>query len=174
MLITSSIWTSRKTLLIAFLLALAACAAYFYSFHQTETPSAVFRHFRNAERIEFCTIKPELSASDVPEDFGYGDIEGYSIVDRVYLRNQRSVINGIVWADRMNNSVAASCFNPRHAIRDADDENNYLLICFECSQMHYYLNGDSGTVLISRGQAEYFEKLVDTHSMTRASDLRRD
>ena len=174
MLIISSIWTSRKTLLVVFVLALVAGTAYFCCFHQTETPNAVYRHFRRAERIEFCTINPERSSSEVPEDFGYGDIDGFSIVDRVYLKNQGSVINAIVWADRMNNSVAAACFNPRHAIRDAEDENNYLLVCFECYQMQYYLNGESGTVLISDGQAEYFEQLVDTHSMTRASDLRRD
>lgn len=174
MIPSASILTRRNILIGICFLVLIAGGAYFYGFHQTETPSEVFRHFRNAERIEFCTTKPDKVLNELPEDFGYGDIEGYSIVDRVYLKNQGSVINAIIWADRMNNSVVADCFNPRHAIRDAEDENNYLLICFECMQMHYQLDGETGTALISDGQVHYFERLVAKHSMTRAVDLRRD
>lgn len=174
MILSSSILTRRKILVGMCFVALTAGGGYFYCFHQTEAPNQVFRHFRKAERIEFCTMKPELDSNELPEDFGYGDIEGYSIVDRVYLKSQGSVINAVVWADRMNNSKVAACFNPRHAIRDAEDENNYLLICFECMQMRYRLNGETGSVLISQGQACYFERLVKKHSMTRAADLRRD
>lgn len=164
-------FTFKKKLLSFVVLGLVAGFAYFSVFHQTETPRSVFQHFRNAERIEFCTTKPTPQIDGVPDDFGYGNIEGHSIVDRVYLKNQASVLGAIAWSDRMNNSTSAACFNPRHAIRDAENKNNYLLICFECLQMKYCLEGETGSAQISSFQKKFFEKLVDAQSMTRAADL---
>ncbi len=165
-------FTLKKKLLSIAVLVLVAGFAYFSAFHQTETPRQVYQHFRNVERIEFCTTKPIPKIDGVPDDFGYGNIEGHSIVDRVYLTNQASVIGAISWSDRMNNSAVAKCFNPRHAIRDAENKNNYLLICFECMQMRYSFEGKTDTVLISGAQVKFFDKLVSTHSMTCASDLK--
>jgi hypothetical protein len=164
--------THRRIVLGAIVSGLGLGFAYFTIFHYMETPRAVLQHFRDADRIEFCTILPELPRGEMPEDFGYGNLDGYAIVDRVYLTNQGSTINAIAWSDRLNNNTAAGCFNPRHAIRDAVDQDNYLLICFECLQMKYRFNGETETVKISRSQAGFFEKLIEIHSMTRASDLR--
>lgn len=149
-------------------------SVYFGMYHYAEIPSDVLAHFRNAARIEFCTIKPDQDVNTIPDDFGYGDIEGYSIVDRVYLKNQGSVISAVSWSDRLNNQYTAKCFRPRHAIRDSEDRENYLLICFECMQLRYNYEGKTGTVSISQSKLPFFESLADLHSMTRASDLRTD
>ena len=73
----------------------------------------------------------------------------------------------VLRADRQNNSVAASCFNPRHAIRDPSDRENYLLLCFECLQMKYQVGTVKGQCRIAESEVTHFNVLADQLGMDR-------
>ena len=96
------------------------------------------------------------------------EISGYPIIDSAIVTDSKQInmlVDSIYNADRENNSTAASCFNPRHAIRLADQPDQYILICFQCFQVKYSTESGSKTALISGKPAARFNAFAEKLGM---------
>ena len=145
--------------------AIAAFAAWFY-FSRPEVPSGLLNHFRSLEQVEFCTIRPRANRSlKNPAEFGHGNIEEFAIVDVLATKSHHELVELLDRADRKNNNLAANCFDPRHALRDPNNPNNYLLICFKCYQMRYSFDGETGLALITDKPKRTFNAFITQHSL---------
>ena len=143
--------------------------AYWAMKPRPELPASVTKHFTGLAEVEFCTIHPESNAFlKPPADYGNGEIDQFAIVDVKQISDWSDLFSRLVDADRENPGTAANCFNPRHAIRDPGNSENYLLICFECYQVRYQCNGESGLILITDSPSKLFEFYVDRHKLNRA------
>ena len=156
-----------KSILVAILLvAVVAVVGTWFYLSRPEAPGKLMSHFRDLEQVEFCTMRPRSNSSlKDPDGFGNGDIEGFAIVDIQPTDAHRELVELLIKADRQNNSLAAKCFDPRHAIRDPKNKDNYLLICFKCYQMRYSLNGETGMALISDEPKRTFNAFISQHSL---------
>ena len=160
--------------LIAVIITVASLPFILKLISPPEIPGSVYELFRNAEKIEYLTVDPmplvlrkqidqgEFDESDIKAINGYAIVDSRMITDRKQIE---SLIEGIYSADRENNSTAASCFNPRHAIRLADQPDQYLLICFECLQLKYTVGSETKTALISSKPASRFNFLAEKLGM---------
>jgi hypothetical protein len=154
--------------IVIFVLALfVVAAAYgYYKFTAPEMPIAVMDHFRSLKEVELCSMDPADSSVHSRTDYGKGEIEGFHIVDTT-LVNPNMLLDALDSADRANNRLAAACFWPRHAIRDPNNHENYLLICFKCYQVIYSFAGESETVLITDAPRDLFDSVIDEQGMDR-------
>ena len=154
-----------KPIAILLLVVIAGGAAYgYFKFTAPEIPPAAMKHFRGLAEIEFCSMDPNDNPEFSKTDYGLGKIDGFHIAGTA-LASPEKLLNAIHAADRANNSTAAACFWPRHAIRDPNNHENYLLICFECLQCRYSFDGKSGLALITDKPRDLFNATIDELKM---------
>lgn len=138
--------------------------------YRTEIPRSVYTHFKNLDEVEFCTIQTDIredayyeSMDMIPPrrvDLGFIHREKYPIGGLARIADHGQFLDKLSWADRQNNSMAGMCFIPRHAIRDPNNHDNYILICFECMLASYECNGSSGKARIATFPEPYANILV--------------
>ncbi len=154
-----------KTIAILLLIVVVGGAAYAYhEFTAPEIPADAMKHFRGLAEIEFCSMDPNDNRDFSRTDYGLGEIDGFHIAGTASVSPEK-LLNAIDAADRANNTTAAACFWPRHAIRDPNNHENYLLICFECYQVRYSFDGKSGLALITDKPRDLFDATIEELKM---------
>ncbi|MFK7766827.1 MAG: hypothetical protein AB8B55_06360 [Mariniblastus sp.] len=159
-----------QRVLIVSLIGVLGLAAYgYYRYTAPEIPSSAYQHFRDLDEIELCSVHPFDGKEAV--DYGNGNIDGYMIVD-IGTTAPKKLIAELLAADKANNTMAAKCFWPHHAIRDPNNHDNYFLICFKCMQVRYSHNGEKGLALISKSAKNLFESKVDELGLERSKETK--
>ena len=154
-----------KRVVLLVLLSIAAVTVYgYFKLTAAEIPAAAMRHFRSMEEVEFCSMDPADNDEFVRRDYGLGEIDGFHIAGTASVAPKK-LLNSLHAADRANNTTAANCFWPRHAIRDPDNHENYLLICFKCLQVRWSFEGKSGLALITETPRNLFNATIDELKM---------
>ena len=154
-----------KLVALLVLLGIAAVIVYgYFKFTAPEIPAAAMKHFRAMAEVEFCSMDPNDNAEFARTDYGLGEIDSFHIAGTASVAPNK-LLNALHAADRANNTTVANCFWPRHAIRDPDNHENYLLICFKCYQVRWSFDGESGLALITDTSRDLFNATIDELKM---------
>jgi len=145
------------TIQIAFLIV-SICGILGCGQRHQEMPEYAMVHFLSLKEIELCDINPLLDM--VTKEGNNDNIGGYHVIKSRVISNDKSLLNILFTADRANNDEVAVCFNPKHAIRDPNNNLIYTLICWECLQASWsYTDGngfEGGNILIDGDYEQEF------------------
>ena len=130
-------------------------------------PLKVEQHFAGLAEVEFCTVVPHADIG--VGDLGHGLIRGYPILDERLGDYGEIVISSLKFSA---SPEAMACFNPRHAIREPGNPENWVLICFECEWLAWSFNGEADMHQIRGAGDERLNDLAESIGM-RVADAKR-
>jgi hypothetical protein len=113
-----------------------------------------------ADEIELLSLDPDRDSKAKYTDtfHGYGVMGKTTLsasVDRAKLL--KALYQGIHTSDGM----VAACFIPRHGIQATHDGKTvHLVICFQCMQIHVYVDGRQSSVLTTSAPASVFNQIL--------------
>ena len=154
-----------KLVALLFLVVIAGVFVYgYFKLTAPEIPAGAMNHFRAMATVEFCSMDPNDDPDISRTDYGLGEIDGFHIAGTASVAPKK-LLNSLHAADRANNTTVAECFWPRHAIRDPNNHDNYLLICFKCLQVRWSFEGKTGLALITETPRDLFNATIDELKM---------
>lgn len=90
--------------------------------------------------------------------------DGYPIVDSIVVKDRKIVEKLLATFNAKKNDLTAECHDPRHGVSMSSNPDNFLLICFMCSNFQYRFKGTDGIGLFVPGKTdpleEQFEELI--------------
>ncbi|WP_442482999.1 hypothetical protein [Aeoliella sp. SH292] len=129
----------------------------------------------NLQSLEILRLRPygeegtlDISTEPAPDRF-----RGWRVIDRVTVDrpSTQSEISQLVergLREGEEGNLAASCFEPRHAIiARSPNSTCELEICFACSWVYVYQDGKSSRRMISDAPMELLEELLGPAEVTR-------
>lgn len=125
-------------------------------------PPSAAAALQNADKFELLSLDPERLKPDADEANLYGwKILGTAEITDSMTKEKlvRDFSDGVTGYD----GPGKQCFDPRHAIRVTRDGKMYeLLICFECSQVMWYVDGQmsKGTFTIGNSPEPTFDAVL--------------
>lgn len=99
-----------------------------------------------AESLEIVALNPDWPTEESRQDpmtlHGYG-VRGRAVLEERSLRLE--LLSALAQGTRENDTMAANCFNPRHAIiAESNGQVCEIIICFECLTFQIW----DGTTLV--------------------------
>jgi hypothetical protein len=133
---------SHASILIAFLVILGSVSC--SGQKASKLPAAAKSILEKADQIELLSIDPGHSERDEPPP--KGDYHGWKVLGKTTIQDpdiRKSVISAVE-RGLAEEGDPKKCFDPRHAIHASHKEKTVdILICFHCSQVQVYLDGNS-------------------------------
>jgi len=128
-------------------------------------PSPLQRALVEDGKIEFLT----LCAFPCEEGMGEGTgekLDGYEILDSLIIDDPSLIAEmaNNLYRPGGDDAEYPECWWPRHAFRKVNDKKQYILICFECSQLRGALGGYwSGHA--NKAKEELFKRVAEDNGM---------
>jgi hypothetical protein len=105
--------------------------------------------------------------------------QGWSVLGETTIADPVSrakLIDAFEKGVKQHDGGIAACFNPRHGIRVvSDSETHEFVICFECSQVRWYIDGQraDSTILISESPQRVFDAVLKDANVPLAEKKRK-
>ena len=110
---------------------------------EEKIPPAANAALEQATSMELLSLHPDpRKAEGEEEKFHEWKILGKTVIDEE--ETLKPLIDRFRKGVNENEGIVAGCFNPRHGIRlTHDDKVHEFVICFECYQVKWYVDGES-------------------------------
>ena len=166
----------RRTIWLTLLVAIVGCGTASYYFRYTLSPEelsfrlkqafprASFATWENAPKMTLYSLQSTCCEMRVSPKSKPGEFHGYPILGKVSLdERERYHVRALIRKAMMPRRIGRMfCFEPHHGLRAvSEDKTIDLVICFHCTSIVTYADGQEGNAPIGRAPEKYFNQLLE-------------
>lgn len=151
-----------KTIGLTAALLLAAAAVKMPAAQEkNELPEVVRAVLEKPDALVLLSLNPERPDKQAKDDW-----YGWKVLGRTELKDaaaRKVVADAVQKGVKDSDGTAAKCFEPRHGVHAVrGDKSVDLVICFECYQLHVYVNGkrEGRTILTTRAPQAALDQIL--------------